>query len=159
VRDVFEPGDAWVKTRDLLRRDADGDCWLFDRLPDLIRAAGGPVAGRSIEERAYAMGGIALAVAYGIRLPTHEEECVALALALRANPDLDTNALLRELDRAPALARPTFVRVVDAVPMTEGFRPRRAALAAEGIHADGRTFAYDVERSAYVLLATEPQER
>ena len=33
LRGVFEPGDAWLETGDLFRRDSDGDYWLVDHVP------------------------------------------------------------------------------------------------------------------------------
>ena len=41
LRGVFEPGDAWLETGDLFRRDVDGDFWLVDHVPSLIRTAAG----------------------------------------------------------------------------------------------------------------------
>ena len=40
LRGVFESGDAWLETGDLFRRDVDGDFWLVDHVPALIRTAG-----------------------------------------------------------------------------------------------------------------------
>ena len=48
LRGVFEPGDAWLQTGDLFRRDDDGDYWLVDHVPALVRSADGVVAGGPI---------------------------------------------------------------------------------------------------------------
>ena len=44
LRGVFEPGDAWLETGDLFVVDADGDFWLVDHAPAVIRAATGVVS-------------------------------------------------------------------------------------------------------------------
>jgi putative long chain acyl-CoA synthase len=131
ARDLFEPGDAWLMTRDLCRRDADGDYWLVARTDGLIRTAGGPVPGRPIEEALDALPEVALAVAYGVREPGGAADVPAAAIVLRPGATLDTAAAAKAIaERLPPEARPRRLRVVDAVPMTEGFRPLTAALAA-----------------------------
>ena len=44
LRGVFARDDAWIVTGDLFRRDADGDYWLLDHIPAMIRTESGPVA-------------------------------------------------------------------------------------------------------------------
>ncbi len=66
ARDVFEPGDTWLTTGDLARRDRDGDYWFVDRLADVLRTAVGPVPSRPIEDTLYELPEVALAVVYGI---------------------------------------------------------------------------------------------
>ena len=56
LRGVFEAGDAWLETGDLFRRDVDGDFWLVDHVPSLIRTAArrrpdGPDPGRARRRR------------------------------------------------------------------------------------------------------------
>ncbi len=134
ARDLFEPGDAWLTTRDLCRRDADGDLWFVERLGGLIRTAGGPVPGRSIEDALDALPEVALAVAYGVREAGTTAEVPAAAVVLRPGTTLDVDAAAKAItERLPAGARPRYLRVVDAVPMTEGYRPLKGALEAEGL--------------------------
>src|SRR6185312_12243554 len=61
-RDVLEPGDAWLTTGDLVKRDDGGDYWFVDRLADVIHTAGGPVPSRPIEDTLYTLPEITLAV-------------------------------------------------------------------------------------------------
>jgi putative long chain acyl-CoA synthase len=133
VKDLFEPGDAWLMTRDLCRRDAEGDFWLVERLDRLIRTAGGPVPARPIEDALDEMPEVALAVAYGVLEPGSTFEAPAAAVVLRPGAAFDLIAAAKALDeRLPVGKRARYLRVVDGVPMTEGYRPLTSELAAEG---------------------------
>ncbi len=145
-RDVFNTGDAWFVTSDLLRRDEDGDYWFVDRLRDLVRTAEGPIPTRPIEDALYDLPGVALAIAYGLALPGATFEIPVAAVVPKPGEPLDLDAL------RPGAARPRFVRVVDRIPMTDGYRLLKSPLRAQGIAADGHTFWHDRERDRYVPL-------
>ncbi len=152
ARDVFEPGDAWLTTGDLVRRDADGDYWFIDRLADVVHTAEGPVPSRPIEDTLYELPEVALAIVYGVRdaacdgglgaelgaAPSgapnvdSDGEVPAAAIVLRPGAAIDGAALFAALSaRHPIAHLPRVVRLVPALPMTEGFRPLKAALRAE----------------------------
>jgi putative long chain acyl-CoA synthase len=124
---VFAPGDAWLTTGDLARRDADGDYWFVDRVADVIHTASGPLASRALEDTLYELDAVALAVAYGVE--EDGTELPAAAVVLRAGAALDADALTSVLSaRHPRDVWPRIVRLVPSIPMTEGFRPLKNAL-------------------------------
>jgi acyl-coenzyme A synthetase/AMP-(fatty) acid ligase len=132
-KDLFEPGDAWIMTRDLCRQDADGDFWFVERVGGLIRTASGPVPGRPIEDALDTLPEVALAVAYGLRERGAPAAVPAAAIVLRPGATLDAEAAEKVLaEKLPPEARPRHLRLVDGVPMTEGFRPLTGGLEAEG---------------------------
>jgi putative long chain acyl-CoA synthase len=132
AREVFEPGDAWFVTGDLLRRDADGDYWYEERVRDVIAARGGAVFPRPIEDRLYRLPGVARVVVYGV--PGEGAERVEAAVQLASGVSLAPEAVAPVLEGLPSRAWPDTIRQLDAIPITEGFRPlrepiRRAARA------------------------------
>jgi len=131
ARDVLEPGDAWLLTGDLARRDHDGDYWFVDRIADVIRTEAGPVPSRPIEDALYEVPEVALAVVFGVREGGAATEVPAAAVVLRQGAALDGGALYRALSaREQAIALPHIVHVLPSLPMTEGFRPLKAAIRA-----------------------------
>jgi putative long chain acyl-CoA synthase len=120
VRDALAPGDAWLVSHDLLRRDADGDIWFVDRIAGMVQVKGGFVSTRRIEDALYRLPEIQLAA------------CIAtpelIALVVTATP-LDPARISRALGGDLALdLRPIRIRKITAMPMTEGFQPDRRAL-------------------------------
>ena len=153
LRGLFEPGDAWLASGDLVRRDADGDYWFVDRLADVIRAGAEPVPCRPIEDALYDLPEVALAVVYGAAMPGEAGEVPAAALVLRDGATLDGAALSLALERVRAAARPRFVRLLDALPMTDGYRPLKAALRVEGLPATGRALVREDTSGRYEMRA------
>lgn len=153
LRDVLEPGDAWLATNDLVRCDADGDFWFVDRLADMIKTASGPMPCRPVEDALYEVPGVAHAAVYGVEVPGEQGEVPAAAVVLVAGATLDREALSRALSTQPEAACPRWVRTVDSIPMTEGCRPRKGGLHAEGVPSGPRTFVRDTARHAYVSVS------
>lgn len=149
---LFEPQDRWFVTGDLLKRDADGDYWFVDRLSDVIRSAAGPVHPRALEDTLHELPDVGLACAYALELSGVEVPAVSI-VPKPAGQALDLGRLLAHVEaRHPAHARPELVRVLDRMPLTDGFRPIKPLLRQAGAPADGRSFRYDSSRRAYVQI-------
>lgn len=137
-RDVFEDGDSWFFSGDLLRRDEDGDYWYVDRLVNIIRTDTGPVSTIQIEGVLYQAPEIALAVAYGVVQPGAAHSVPVATIKLREGATLDSQALFELVnDQLKPQARPTVIRVVDELAMTDGFRPLKTPLRNVGMQSDG----------------------
>jgi putative long chain acyl-CoA synthase len=146
------PGDAWFVTGDVLRVDADGDYWFVDRAADMIRTPKGPVASVAIEDALYELGEVKHAVAYGVQLPELGHDVPVATIVLREARPLDGVALARQLEaRLDVNARPRFLRVADAVPMSVGYRPLKHPLRARPpAHAEEPgLLCYDHELQVY----------
>lgn len=150
LRGVFARGDAWLATGDVFRRDADGDHWLVDHLPSVIRTAEGPVFSLPIRDALGEIPAVDIAVSYGV--PANGGELPAAAITLCEGEGLaaaDLTACLAPLGSG----RPVLVRVVDEIPVTTWYRPLIAPLREEGIpDADRRTWYLDRKKDTYRLL-------
>lgn len=161
LRGVFEPGDAWFVTGDLMRRDADGDFWFVDRLGDVVRSAAGPLPTIAIEDALVRIPAIRRAAVYGVSLPDVPVQ-VLVASVVPRDTVLDAPLLTWEVAAVlPHPRRPRVVRIVPSVPMTDGFRLMKAALRERGLgpHDDVPCFVYDEERERYVPLDGPAWER
>ena len=142
LRDVFAPGDAWLRTGDLMKRDAAGFFSFVDRVGDTFRWRAENVSCAAVTAALADCPGVVAASVYGVAVPGTEGRAGMAAVV--AGEGFDPAALRAHLAaRLPRYARPLFLRVTGALAMTGTFKPRRAALVAEG---------YDPARVADPLL-------
>jgi fatty-acyl-CoA synthase len=131
LRDVFEPGDAWYRTGDLMRRDRAGFYYFVDRIGDTFRWKGENVATGEVEAIIAGCPGVADAVVYGVVVPGTEGRAGMAAIVPGA--DFDLVRLHRRLaELLPDYARPLFVRVRASIALTGTFKPQKQSMANEG---------------------------
>lgn len=156
LRDVFEKGDAWLRTGDLMRKDSRGFFYFVDRAGDSYRWKGENVSAAEVAETIAACPGVVQAVAYGVAVPGTEGRAGMAAIV--PGPDFALAALHRHLaERLPGYARPLFLRLCARIEATATFKPRTAELARDGYDpAAIRDALYfdDRERRSYVPLDT-----
>jgi fatty-acyl-CoA synthase len=130
LRNVFEPNDAYVRSGDLMRQDAQGFYYFVDRLGDTFRWKGENVATTEVAAALGTYPGITAATVYGVTLPGHDGK--AGMAALETDGDFDIAGLKSHLAALPPYARPLFIRLVPALAITETFKTKKSELAAEG---------------------------
>jgi fatty-acyl-CoA synthase len=131
LRDVFEPGDAWFRTGDLMRQDARGYFYFVDRIGDTFRWKGENVSTTEVAETLTAFPGIHDANVYGVAVPGHEGRAGMTTIV--ADGTLDLAGLRAHLHaRLPSYARPLFVRIGGALEVTMTFKQKKADLVAQG---------------------------
>ncbi|HTR86667.1 MAG TPA: long-chain-acyl-CoA synthetase, partial [Reyranella sp.] len=131
LRDVFEPGDRWFRSGDLMRQDAAGYYYFLDRLGDTFRWKGENVATTEVAAVLRACPGVVDAAVYGVAVAGNDGKAGMAALVTDAAFDLTRlHAYLAE--KLPGYARPMFVRLTPALDTTGTFRLQKAELAREG---------------------------
>ncbi|MGQ0463792.1 MAG: AMP-binding protein [Sporichthyaceae bacterium] len=136
LRSLFEPEDRWRSTDHLFQTDAEGDLWLVGHLADLVHTGDGAVSPLPAEEALGRLDAVASVAAFRVVEPDSSEHLGA-AVALRPGRTLSADHVAKALAELPYLARPEFVRLVETIPITTWWRPRRADLAACGPGTDG----------------------
>jgi fatty-acyl-CoA synthase len=154
LRDVFEPGDAWFRTGDLMRQDARGFFYFVDRIGDTFRWKGENVATTEVAQALAAFPGVRQASVYGVEVPGADGRAGMAALA--GDDDLDLKALRDHLIASlPDYARPLFLRLAPELALTETFKLKKQALIDEGydpVRIADPLYVDDREAGAYVRL-------
>jgi fatty-acyl-CoA synthase len=154
LRDVFEKGDAWIRTGDLMRKDEKGYFYFVDRIGDTFRRKGENVASSEVSEAICAFPGIKHANVYGVVVPGTEGR-VGMA-ALVAENELDLGDLRKHLlGRLPAYARPIFLRIRGSADLTGTFKYSKTDLVKQGydpLACEDPLFFDHPESGAFVQL-------
>ena len=153
LQGVFEANDTWFITWDVLRCDADGDFWFVDRVSRMLRTSAGVVATRSIEDALYGFSALRHTVVYGVER-AGVDHSVAVVVT-EGNRGLDLQAWNEFAVRLDASERPSWVKRVERIPMTDGFRPDKAALESDPLEAGAELLIYDENAKRY-SPAAEP---
>jgi fatty-acyl-CoA synthase len=131
LHNVFQHGDKWVRTGDLMRRDKRGFFFFVDRIGDTFRWKGENVATSEVAEALSAFSGVKHANVYGVAIPFTEGRAGMAALVME--DAFDAAAFQKHLEaRLPTYARPIFVRIRDGVEMTGTFKYSKTDLTREG---------------------------
>ena len=141
--------------------DEQGFYYFVDRIGDTYRWKGENVATAEVAAALRDFAGVLQACVYGVDVPGASGKAGMAALV--AAPGLDLAALRAHLVcRLPDYARPLFLRIVGALAVTETFKPRKQALAAEGWdpeRAPDALYVDDRSAGAYVALDAATAER
>jgi acyl-CoA synthetase (AMP-forming)/AMP-acid ligase II len=130
-----------------LRRDGDGDFWFVDRASRMLRTAAGVVATRSIEDALYGFPPLRHTVVYGV---PHDglDRSVAVVVS-QGNQGLDLQAWNEFAAGLDPSERPAWLKRVERIPMTDGFRPDKSAIESDPLGAGAELFAYDENAQQY----------
>ncbi len=158
VRGALAADDAWFRSGDLLRRDADGYYYFVDRLGDTFRWKSENVATQEVADVVGGAPGVTEATVYGVQVPGEDGRAGMAALVLADGATFDgAGTWAHATQGLPGYACPVFLRVVDAIDVTGTLKQRKAALAAEGWDPDrveGPLFLRDDAARAYVPLTS-----
>ena len=163
LRDAFTRGDAWFRSGDLMRRDADGYFFFVDRIGDTFRWKGENVSTQEVADAIGELAGVELCAVYGVQLPGADGRAGMAALVLRDGRALDGCALYAHVaQHLPGYARPAFVRVIVAADLTGTFKLRKGPLQREGFEptaSDDPVLFRDDTQKTYLPLTQAIRER
>jgi fatty-acyl-CoA synthase len=131
LRSVFQEGDFWYRTGDLMRRDERGFYYFVDRVGETYRWKGENVSTAEVLTALTASRGVIDGVVYGLMVPGADGRAGTAALVV--NGEFDLAAFRAEIaTRLPPYARPVFLRIVTALEATATFKPRKQDLVQAG---------------------------
>jgi fatty-acyl-CoA synthase len=135
LRNVFEPGDIWIRSGDLMRKDEQGFFYFIDRVGDTFRRKGENVATSEVSAAICEFPGIRHANAYSVAVPGADSR-IGMA-ALVADHSLDLVGFHQHLaNRLPPYARPSFLRIRTGADLTGTFKYTNTELARQGYNPD-----------------------
>ena len=131
LRDVFEKGDAWFRTGDLMRQDAEGYFYFIDRIGDTFRWKGENVSTGEVADRLAEAPGVLEANVYGVAVPGHDGRAGMASLTV---DDAFVLADFRAFVEAclPSYAQPLFIRLQRQIETTGTFKYRKVDQVSEG---------------------------
>ena len=154
LRNVFEQGDAWFRTGDLMRRDEQGYFYFLDRVGDTFRWKGENVSTTEVSEAICTFPGIRQANVYGVAVPGFDGRA-GMALLVSAG-ELNLEMFRAHLQsRLPEYAQPLFLRVCNDIETTATFKYTKTTLVREGCdpHAtDDVVYFNDRQRGEFVRM-------
>ena len=131
LRDAFRPGDAWFRTGDLLRKDADGYFYFVDRIGDTFRWKGENVSTGEVAGALSQAPGVKEANVYGVKVGELDGRAGMAGLVVGEGFDPKAfGAFIAQ--RLPAYAQPVFLRILPGIQVTGTFKYRKLDLVADG---------------------------
>ncbi len=157
LNDVFEAGDTYFRTGDLMRLDEDGYIYFVDRMGDTFRWKAENASTNEVSEVLSQVKGVELANVYGVAVTGHEGK--AGMAALTVTDDFSLEAVWRAVSaELPEYARPVFLRIRRAVETTGTFKFVKTELVAQGYDPakiDEPLYVADVGTDQYILLTPQ----
>ena len=152
--DVFAHGDAWMRTGDLMCRDANGFYTFVDRIGDTFRWKGENVATLEVSSVIRECPGVKEAIVYGVAVPGADGRAGMARMAI--NKEFDFDIFIGRLAALPRYAWPLFLRITEGeIETTETFKPKLPIYVVQGCDPArivDPLYVLDNERRAYVPL-------
>jgi fatty-acyl-CoA synthase len=154
LRNVFETGDCWYRTGDLMRKDKKGYFYFIDRVGDTYRWKGENVAASEVSEAICTFRGIKAANVYGVPVPNTDGRAGMAAVV--TDDEFDISGFRAHLiERLPQYAVPLFIRIQHDLDVTSTLKYTKTDLVSEGYDPSigiDRFYFNDAAQKAFVPL-------
>lgn len=154
ILNVFEEGDAYFITGDLLQ--LHDDMWLSfaDRFGDTFRWKGENVSTQEVENILSSHKSILMSAVYGIEIPNHEGKAGMAAIKLDPNMGFKPDEISRFVTEVlPKYSIPIFIRIRQQLELTGSKKIRKSNLRKEGFNLNEITepmYFWDSKISKYI---------
>ncbi|CAB1370478.1 long-chain-acyl-CoA synthetase [Denitratisoma oestradiolicum] len=162
LRNVFQPGDAWMRTGDLFRRDEDDYYYFVDRVGDTFRWKSENVSTSEVTNALDSQPGLETITVYGVAIPGQEGRAGMVTVVMQPGHQLDPAGFYRLAQNTlPSYAIPVFVRVKADADITATFKLRKVDLQKLGYApvAGDELYVADAAAGCYVPLTEENLSR
>jgi fatty-acyl-CoA synthase len=154
LRDVFELGDTWFRSGDLMRRDEAGFFYFVDRIGDTFRWKGENVATSEVAAAIMSFPGVTDANVYGIEIPGTDGRAGIAEIVSAGSVDL-VAFRAHILGQLPHYALPVVLRLLPEIDVTPTFKQRKPARSSDRYDPEAcpdPLYLLDPECGAYVAL-------
>lgn len=166
VRDVFNDGDAWYNSGDLLKIVDAGFAFgmqhyqFVDRIGDTFRWKGENVSTNEVAEVINTHPQVQFSNVYGVEIPGTDGRAGMAALLLEeSETSLDLESFSELIcEQLPAYARPVFLRILPAMDTTGTFKMLKNELREQRFEpgkVSGPVMIMDADSNGYQLLSDE----
>lgn len=133
LRNAFRPGDAWLRTGDLFRRDEDDYYYFVDRVGDTYRWKSENVSTTEVANVLAEYPDVETVTVYGVPIPGQEGRAGMAAVVMQPGKRFDPVAFHQlAATRLPGYATPVFVRTRAHADITATFKLRKVDLQKLG---------------------------
>ncbi|KAH7032351.1 fatty acid transporter [Macrophomina phaseolina] len=140
VENVFEEGDLWFRSGDMLRLDSEGRLYFVDRMGDTFRWKAENVSTTEVSDVIGAHPHVAEANVYGIAVPHTEGRCGGAAITFAngvTEESFDFEGLARHAIKSlPRYAVPIFLRITPKIDYTGTLKMQKVRLRDEGMNVE-----------------------
>lgn len=133
LRNVFQQGDAYWRSGDLLRYDDNGYFYFVDRIGDTYRWKSENVSSQEVATALAEYDGAELVNIYGVQVPENEGRAGMAAIVMQPGRQFDPQVFYAlTIEKVPNYAAPQFIRVSKAADMTSTYKLRKVDLQKQG---------------------------
>ena len=148
---VFEEGDVWFNTGDLMRDIGNEHAQFVDRLGDTFRWKGHNISTTEVEKVLNSFEHVMLSTVYGVRIQGTDGRAGMAAIVPGSSvEDFDLRGMTEHLiQNLPPYGVPIFLRFKSKLATTATFKLKKVNLKKEGFDLE------NVEDPLYVMLSHE----